>query len=462
MFAIVDIETTGGQPSKDRITEIAVILHNGREVVQQYSTLVNPYCNIPYNITRITGITNEMVQDAPGFPEIARQIVELTEGAVFVAHSVHFDYGFIKSAFHDLGYNYQRKTLCTVRLSRSAFPGLPSYSLGNLCQSLDIEIHDRHRALGDATATALLFERILTRNPQLLKPEGLPAALKKTNIPPNLDEQTLRNIPEGLTGVYYFHNTAGEVVYVGKSTDIRKRMYQHFAFKVKDSQKSLLMRETIASISYEPTGSELVALLLESDEIKRLRPIFNQAQKRSRLIPFYGIFSQYDAFGYINLYVERLKEGDNPLRLADNFTSARELLQRLMHAHQLCSAKCDLHHSGGACFERQIHKCAGACVGEEPAEMYNQRVLQAMDRISFQNESFFLIDKGRQRDECAVVCIQKGKYLGFGFADRELVGAGQSLLLSAIRRYSHNSDIQTILCNFLKKDLLKIPMEQEG
>lgn len=457
MFAIVDIETTGGQPSKDRITEIAIILHDGRSIIKEFSSLVNPFCNIPYNIVRITGITNEMVKDAPAFHEIAKEIVEITDGAVFVAHSVNFDYGFVKAAFAELGYNYQRKTLCTVRLSRSTFGGLPSYSLGNLCQSLGIEITDRHRALGDAKATAILFDRILKLNAHLKEQDWIPTEIKKTSIPPNLNESILKSIPEGITGVYYFYDQNGEVIYVGKSNDIRKRVLQHFAFKVKDTKKNLLMREAIVDISYENTGSELLALLLESDEIKRLRPIFNHAQKRTRLIPYYGIFSKKDENGYIELYIKRLHEGDEPLRLVDNMMSARELMYRLLNKYQLCSAKCDLHHGGGACFEYQLHKCKGACIELETMDAYNERVIRAIESISFQNESFFIVDQGRHHDEKAIVFIEKGQYQGFGYVDSDPKIIQEDELVSVIKKYRHNSDIQTILCGYLRKTHLKIP-----
>ncbi|UOQ81923.1 PolC-type DNA polymerase III [Hymenobacter sp. 5414T-23] len=161
MYAIIDLETTGGQPTQDRITEIAIYIHDGEKVVDEYSTLLNPGRPIPFFITQLTGISDDMVRDAPKFHEVARKVVEMTEGCVFVAHNVRFDYSFLKKEFADLGYNYSRKTLCTVRLSRSLMPGQPSYSLGKLCQNIGIPLHDRHRASGDAAATAILFGRLL-------------------------------------------------------------------------------------------------------------------------------------------------------------------------------------------------------------------------------------------------------------------------------------------------------------
>ena len=158
MFAIIDIETTGGSAKLEKITEIAVYLHDGEKITGEYNTLVNPERNIPYYITNLTGITNEMVENAPRFYEIAKQIVELTEGRIFVAHNARFDYSFIRQEFKSLGYNFKRSILDTVSLSRRLFPGYRSYSLGNICRELKIEINDRHRAAGDALATVKLFE----------------------------------------------------------------------------------------------------------------------------------------------------------------------------------------------------------------------------------------------------------------------------------------------------------------
>ncbi len=161
-YAIIDIETTGLSPSNEKITEIAIIIHDGKQVVEEFATLINPERKIPYRITQMTGINNQMVADAPKFYEVAKKIVELTENRIFVGHNVRFDYGFVRSEYKSLGYDYQRQTLDTIKLSRKLIPGKPSYGLGNLCQSLGISNHARHRAQGDAMATTKLFELLLT------------------------------------------------------------------------------------------------------------------------------------------------------------------------------------------------------------------------------------------------------------------------------------------------------------
>ena len=452
MYAIIDIETTGGSPSYSKITEIAIILHDGQKVIEEYSTLINPECNIPYQITQLTGISNDMVRDAPPFYEVAKKIIELTKDAVFVAHNVNFDYNFVKSAFKELGYDYHRNTLCTVRMSRHAFPGFPSYSLGKLCDSLNIQLANRHRALGDAKATAILFDRIIQSNSSILDDIKNAAISIPKNLPPQLKEDALSKIPAGVTGVYYFHNTTGDVIYVGKSNDIKKRIVQHFASG--KTKKAARMLEDVAHISIENTGSELIALLLESDEIKKIKPIYNTSQKRSSAVPLFSIYDKIDDAGYVNLYIARHQEGLQALTTIDNGKEATQFFERIVEKYNLCLAKCDLHHFKGPCFNHQIKKCNGACIAVEAPEAYNQRVKQAIESFSFQNQSFFLISKGRVAGEKSMVCIERGLYKGFGYFDTESGYPQVEDLRNNIKKYSHNRDIQQILSKFIKKSIV--------
>ncbi len=277
MFAIVDIETTGGSTVTDKITEIAIIIHDGREITDEFVTLINPERNIPYHITALTGITNEMVADAPRFYEVARMIVELTENKTFVAHNSGFDYSFIRSEFRSLGYKYQREQLCTVRLSRKLIPGLRSYSLGTLCSELGIEIVGRHRAAGDAMATARLFDILMDLN----NTAGLDLFnirdVLKYELHPDMNKDLIRNLPEE-PGLYYFYNDQQELLYIGRSRNIKSRVIAHI--NNNSSKRATQMRREIADISYELTGSELIALLKESEEIRIRKPHYNRNRKR--------------------------------------------------------------------------------------------------------------------------------------------------------------------------------------
>jgi DNA polymerase-3 subunit epsilon len=273
MYAIIDIETTGGSSEYDRITEIAILIHDGKKVTDNFVTLINPEREIPQYITALTGITNEMVAGAPKFYEVAKRIVELTNEKIFVAHNAGFDYSFIRNEFRSLGYRYQREQLCTVRLSRKLVPGLKSYSLGSLCNELGIEIKDRHRAAGDAYATARLFDILIDLN----NTNGLDLLsnrlLSNSDLHPGLSIDLIRNLPEE-TGLYYFYDENNKLLYIGKGRNIKSRVISHI--NNNSSKRAMQMRRLIADIGYELTGSELIALLKESAEVRNREPLYNR------------------------------------------------------------------------------------------------------------------------------------------------------------------------------------------
>ncbi|MGV3540428.1 MAG: exonuclease domain-containing protein [Rufibacter sp.] len=455
MYAIVDIETTGSQPAEDRITEIAIFIHDGNQVVDQFHSLINPGRSIPFFISQLTGITDEMVRDAPKFHEVAKQIVQITEGNVFVAHNVRFDYSFLKKEFADLGFTFQRKTLCTVRLSRKLMPGLPSYSLAKLCQSVGIPLQMRHRAIGDAEATSVLFDRLLkidtdkVNDHQEDKPEGKSAIskeIKTSLLPPAISREMVDALPLE-AGVYYFHDEHGEIIYVGKSKSIRKRIIQHFNIDFK-SKKSIEFKNRIASITYERTGSELVALLFESDEIKKRKPYYNRAQRRS--VYHSGIYSYYDQDGYLRLTFQKSKTAVAPLLTMANQFQAKNFLFSRVAKYNLCQKLCDLYKSNGACFDYQVHQCNGACVGKESPEEYNKRVLQAVDAFRYDHDSFVIIGRGRSHDEKSVVVVDNGCYLGFGYVDETFSASSLDDFRSVIKPYNDNKDTQQIIRGYLR------------
>jgi len=228
-FAIIDIETTGGLPKRDKITEIAIVIHDGKQIIEQFDTLINPERPIPPEITRITGITNDMVLHSPKFYEVAKQIVEMTEGKVFVAHNVRFDYGFIKEEFNRLGYTFTRRQLCTARLSRKAFPNLSSHSLGNLIRHFNIQVEHRHRALDDALAAAEIFVQTMREN-QTLKATNkmISRGIKETQLPKNMSLDQLLELSENC-GIYYFRNSYQKIIYIGKAINIQKRVFSTFS-----------------------------------------------------------------------------------------------------------------------------------------------------------------------------------------------------------------------------------------
>lgn len=444
MYAVVDIETTGGSARQERITEIAIYLHDGSNIVEEYSTLVNPERTIPYFITSLTGITNEMVEDAPKFYEVARKIIEMTEGAVFVAHNARFDYSFIRQEFSMLGYNFKRPLLDTVALSRKLLPGHKSYSLGKLCDELGIEINGRHRASGDALATVRLLELLLERD-NALKSGSLVRNRKASKLHPALDMARLHEIPEE-PGVYYFYNEEGDVIYVGKSCNLFQRINTHLSNNT--SARAMEMRSMIADITWEPTGSELIALLLESSEIKKKKPLFNRAQRRTGYS--WGIYSFTDTDGYLRFEYRRAAGDAVPLSLFTSRDNARGRLDQLLAKYELCQKLCGLYDTDGPCFHRQVSLCRGACCREESPAEYNERAMMALDEFIFRERNFFIIDRGRNNEERSAVKIVNGKYSGYGFFNVNEVGFGLEAVHDCIIKASDTSDIQMILKSWLR------------
>ncbi len=451
LYAIIDIETTGGKANRDRITEIAIVLHDGQKVVDTFETLINPERSIPYNITQITGITQEMVDEAPKFYEVAKKIVELTKDAIFVAHNVRFDYGFIREEFKSLGFTFMRKQLCTVRLSRKAFPGLRSYSLGNLIRHFGIQVNDRHRAMADTMATVEIFEKILGQQNIFESVDSIVnLGIKESQLPANLSLEKLHQLPEAC-GVYYFLNNKNEVVYVGKSINIKKRIMEHFVDK---TEKAAKLQKHVHDITYEIMGSELLALLFESHEIKRIRPTVNKAQK-SLSFP-YTIHHYTDNAGYLRLNIAKLSKKEKAkLDIVVEYskgTIARANMIAVIKKFDLCHKLCHLDHSENACFYYHIEQCKGACIGNETPEIYNLKAQQAIDTLSLAfQDNFFIIDEGRNSEEKAVVLIEEGEYKGFGYFDPNAIENNIEELRDTIKPYAHNPETIRIIRQFLNK-----------
>ena len=439
MYAIIDIETTGTAASYGKITEIAIILHSGESVTETFTTLINPECNIPFNITRLTGINNDMVSDAPKFYEIAKKIIELTAGRIFVAHNSMFDYSFVKEEFKRLGYDYKRKTICTVKLGRKLLPGHRSYSLGNICSDLGIQITDRHRAIGDALATTKLFEILINQN-NLMK-----SSLFVNQTYP-LSSEKIAAIP-AKTGVYYFYDSQGTIIYVGKSKDIHQRVLTHFSNS--QTKKAIEMRDKIDDVSWEETGSELVALLLESFEIKKYKPFYNRRLRRSAFN--YGLFSFEGRDGYIHLKINKIDGEEIPLTTFHFQQEGIDYLHNLAEKFALCKKLCHLDSSSGECFNAQIHHCNGACTGLENPDSYNLRVGNSIKTLQYRSPNFFIIDQGRTNNEKAIIKIAYGRFVGFGYLSTDYATNDLEYLHDCIQKYNDNRDIRMIIKGYLNR-----------
>jgi len=440
MYAIIDVETTGLSPHSEKITEIAILIHNGKEVIEEFVTLIDPEKKIPYRITQLTGISNKTVEGAPRFYEVAKKIIEVTKNMIMVGHNVAFDYNFIRSEFNSLGYDFKRERLCTVKMSRKLIPLQRSYGLGNLCKELDIVNPSRHRALGDATATVKLFELLLSIDPAITD-------IPLKGLSSNLSNEKIKELPQK-PGVYYFFNKQGDTIYIGKSINIRNRVLSHISNNT--SKKEIELKNCMTDVEYELTGNELTALLLESAEIKRNKPLFNRAQLRT--VFTYGLFSYQNSDGYICLNIDKNNRKDPPLTTFTNQLSAKEFLFNLVEEHGLCQKLCGLYKTQHACFHYHIKQCNGACIGKETPGNYNLRVKESIKRFKFDQSNFIIIDKGRTTEERALVAVENGKYVGFGFIDKSLISSNINFLMGSINPYPDNKDAQQIIRNYVRRN----------
>jgi DNA polymerase III subunit epsilon len=443
-YVIVDIETTGGNPTHGGITEIAAILHDGERVVDKYHTLIDPQRMIPGFITGLTGIDSSMVAGSPTFSQVAKELHDFLRGNVFVAHNVNFDYSFIREALKREGIEYNSPKLCTVRLSRKAFPGFRSYSLGRICEHLSISIKDRHRAMGDAEATVELFDMIIKSSPDVIF-QTLKKSSGESFLPPHISKERFLEIPEG-TGIYYFHDKNGQVIYVGKANDIRSRFKGHFSSSSKDKMQ---LYNEIYDISWELTGNEFLAFLLESLEIKRLWPKFNKALKYKSWN--WGLYQYEDGQGYLRFQVGKNVGIHKPLIEFESHSEGWKYLMDQAEAFQLCPKLSGMQKTVGACYDFKIHKCKGACCNQESAEDYNQRVLQFMDSIVAQDGAVMIKERGIYSDETAFLYFEKGVFTAYGFLNQEESFNDESEILQSLKKVKHLPETKYILRSFLPK-----------
>lgn len=445
-FVIVDVETTGGSPKNSKITEIALYKYDGTKIIDELVTLVNPEIPIPDFIVRLTGITDKMVERAPKFYEIAKQIIEFTEDTVFVAHNVAFDYGMLRSEFKSLGYDFRLPHLCTVRAARYVIPGHASYSLGKLSAELGIAIKGRHRAGGDAYATTILFDLLYHKDPNQLK-TFIQQEVNPKSIHPNLNIEVIDDLPTK-TGVYKFYNAYNQLIYIGKSINIKKRVEQHL--RNTKTAKGTQMIQDIANVEYELTGSEMIAMLLESDLVKANQPLYNR-QLRKRLFP-YGLFDSPDENGYLQLKIESIaKKNCEPIIQFTTRKEGQDYLQFMVEKYHLCQKLCGLYPTQSACFKYTIKECNGACIGEESVAEYNERVQAYIDAVAFEGKSFYIVDKGRNKGEKSLVLVEKGTYKGYGYAPFHFNGSGPDDWNKFIVQQKENRDIKTIVNLALRK-----------
>lgn len=445
MYAIVDIETTGSHAGFHRITEVAVVHHDGTAITGIHQTLINPERDIPPFISALTGIHPDMLRKAPTFSEAADEIFQWLDGRIFVAHNAQFDFTFLKKEFQDAGYNWNPKRLCTVRLSRKIIPGLRTYNLGSLAEALGVGIKNRHRAGGDAEATAKIFDLLLRKDSGGVIQRTLNKNSGEMTLPPNLDREEYQKLPAS-AGVYYFHDVRGKIIYVGKAINIKKRIAGHFTGTATQWNRTHIRNE-IHRISYELTGTELIALIHEAQEIRRLWPKYNLAQKEKR--ERWGIFSYQDQAGYIRLSLNQVVRGAQSLLTVDSKGELWNVVWEMVRNARLCPKLTGLEKVAAQCHLHDTGECTGACCAKESPELYNRRMAKALKTIGEQDGLKLIMDKGRKPGENSVIAVEHGKFAGFGFIHKNQKLSSFKQALSHITPGRDNPVIRTIIQSYL-------------
>jgi|TARA_B100001059_G_scaffold107391_1_gene107069 DNA polymerase-3 subunit epsilon len=444
MYAILDIETTGGKYNEEGITEIAIYQHDGLQVTDQFISLVNPERAIQPFVEKLTGINGKMLRSAPRFFEVAKRIIEITENCLIVAHNAEFDYRILRTEFKRLGFKFERNSLCTVSISQALLPEMDSYKLGKLVRSLGIPISDRHRAQGDALATVKLFELLLEKDSskQILKSQ---IKALHTHQAPSKYLSIIEELPTA-TGVYYLHNTVGDVLYIGKSKNIQKRVRTHLTGKDRKSKK---IQKKLHKVNFETTGSELIALLKEQHEIKKNQPRINK-DGRYLLYPM-GIRID-NKTPYHQLILEQVRKRRDYLTVFKNGRVAKHIMTQWMESHQLCYKYSSLKDSDEACYAFIDNQCKGACLEEEDPQNYNKRLHQLRDKNNYPHDHFLMIENGRKDGEYSYIYIENQCFKGYGFYELNHQINNKEKILKRMIAMDDNSDCRALILAHIKKN----------
>ncbi|MBQ0117633.1 MAG: exonuclease [Flavobacterium sp.] len=449
MYAILDIETTGGQFNEEGITEIAIYKFDGHQVVDQLISLINPEIPIQPFVVKLTGINNAMLRSAPKFFEIAKRIIDITEGCTIVAHNASFDYRVIRTEFRRLGYTFERPTLCTVELAKKLIPEQESYSLGKLVRSLGIPIADRHRANGDAMATVKLFKMLLAKDSskEILK-EFVRTEVKSGMAPKLLD--LVDNVPSK-TGLYYIHKQDGAIIYIAKSKNMKKKVNEHFT---SNSKKSIKIQREVFTVTYEETGSELIAILKEAEELAINKPTYNRVNIKPNF-PF-SLYREKNKDGYFGLKILKTDKRRKEITSFGTIQEGKKFLDENIHKYELCfnvnsditkNEPCDGYVKG---------ECKGACLELENKKFYNERVQQFIEDYQAKHQNFILIDKGRTINEKSAIVIENSVIKGYCFFDLNYQINQANILKNILIPLQTNPDSIKNIHSYIRKKDVKI------
>lgn len=387
-FVYVDIETNGGNGSHGRIIEIAAIKVQDGQIIDEFSSLINPGSDIPHWITNLTGIVNNDLVSAPYFEDIAEQLAKFLDGCLFVAHNVLFDYSFIKRQFKEQSISFSPKLFCTVRLSRALYK-VKGHSLQKIIERHSIQVSARHRAYDDALALHKFVKIAVDDHGLDAVAQNIEQQTKTRSLPPHVDHKIVDQLPQ-TPGIYIFEDDQGYPLYVGKSVNIRSRVKSHFT-NATQIAKEMKMSLRSHNVTYISTETEIEALLLESAKIKELQPLLNirlrRKTKQSLLI------KAINSDGYQTIQIENkdLASYADLSNVYGVYTTKRQAtasLESLIKTFQLCPVLMNVEKSTASCFRYQLHLCKGACIQKESADRYNQRVETALERSKIESWPF--------------------------------------------------------------------------
>ena len=419
LYSILDVETTGGKYNEEGITEIAIYRFDGEKIIDQFISLINPEIPIQPFVQQLTGINNKMLVNAPKFYQIAKRVLEITDNSILVAHNSSFDYRMLNIEFDRLGYEFNIPQLCTVKLSKKIIPNLDSYKLGNLVKSVGIPISNRHRASGDALATVELFKLLLIKDTEKVIVNNL---IIETKVSPKNKWQKLINKLPNEVGIYYFHDENGKIIYIGKSNNLKNRVNQHLTGK---SKKSLNIQLEIFDISFERTGSELIALLKENIEINKHSPKFNKLLKKNIKKFCLELCENQEGNKYL-----RICHFDDTIKYLEYYSSLKTANNRL----EVIKNKYSLNQS----FQDN-----------------NTQIDLLVKDLNYKHKNMLITDKGRDLDEKSVVVIKDNKYVGYGFFTLNYQINNYDVLDSLIIKNEYIENSKDIIIKYLKKNKIE-------
>lgn len=431
MFAVIDVETTGGHVYDDRVTEVAIFITDGQKVIKHFTSLVNPEKSISPFVVKLTGITDDMVSDAPFFKEIAEEIEEITKDCVFVAHNIGFDYNIIKREFKRIGKTYKRPTICTVQLSQLVFKNQPSYSLGNLCENLGISLNDRHRAFGDAEATAFLLHMIVNEKGLDYLIEHSGNNTQNIDFEGNVTQEMVDALPED-PGVFYFVDENNEVLFIKSSRNIFQEVNKFLLKEIQHHRYNGLFKK-IHRIDTTLFNSVIIAELQEIEDIRQLKPVYNRA----------AVYKNYPIGIYENdspqdraFYIER-NFNDNAIWRFNSEKRARSFLKKWTKDHQI--------------------KLPSFPADIEDINRYREKVEEALLKDIFPMRSFFIIREVSFADTIYAIYIEDFIYKGYANVDRAFYdGSLESLKDNLVHCENNPYSFKALKRYIKKKKSLKI------